>query len=258
MKIHQLVECKSVPCYLPEEQAREVDEVVKSLPSDSAYQFRRKTVTDLKETDPTERTDVSYITTAAVDRDREIVIPDGVDLSVYDRNRVVLWQHDQGQPCGKCLWVKPDTRGVLAKTFYPARPDGHEGDWLPEKVWGLIRTDILRGKSVGFLPLEYRDPTEDEVQKGAERVFTRCLLLEYSCVAIPACPEALVTAINKGAAVDLLGLQWETVGRVKQKTRTVRQIDRTAEFCRAVDRIALDPDKLAERVLAALKTRGRI
>jgi HK97 family phage prohead protease len=259
MKIPKLVECKSVPCHLPEEVAREVDEVVATLPKDKAFGFRRKSLGgEVTDTDPTERTDISYVSTPAVDRDREIVLPSGIDLSQYEKNRIVLYQHRQDDPVGKCLWIKPDNRGVIAKTFYPPRPDKYEGDWLSEKVWGLVASGVLKGKSVGMLPTEVSDPTPDQREKGCEVVISKALLLEYSVVAIPSCPDSLVTAISKGLPLDILDLNWKWTGqKVRARTKRTVTLDRRPQLTQALAGVTFDPDAIVERVLEQLRQRGR-
>lgn len=76
MKHAKLVECKSVPCHLTEDQARHVDGLVKNIPV--SHQIKRKMVACDHTVDQTERTDASYISTAVVDRDKDILLPEGV------------------------------------------------------------------------------------------------------------------------------------------------------------------------------------
>ena len=87
--------------------------------------------------------------------------------------------------------------------------------------------DLLRGKSIGFLPLEMREPDADEsaLYPQVNRVITKSLLVEYSVVAVPSNPLALVEAINKGLTdLDRMGI--EVVGRVKPKAkRKPAQVD---------------------------------
>jgi hypothetical protein len=145
-----------------------------------------------------DRTEVSRITTEAVDRDREVVLAKGIDLSAYKSNPVVLLNHNWGGlPLGKALWIKDHGNGLTAKTQYAKRPSEHQGEWLPESVLSLIKQDMLPGKSIGFLPLDARAPEKAEIQarpelKDVKRIITKSILLEYSVVGIPSNPEALV------------------------------------------------------------------
>jgi phage head maturation protease len=160
-----------------------------------------------------ERSEVSKITTEAVDRDREVVIAKGIDLSAYNSNPIVLLNHDwHGLPLGKALWVKSHGNGLTAKTQYAKRPQGHEGEWVPESVYSLIKQDMLPGKSIGFLPLEARPPEKAEINarpelKDVKRIITKSILLEYSVVGIPSNPEALVQMKSFPALAKALGVE---------------------------------------------------
>ena len=255
MKTPKLVQCASVPCRLPEETARQVDTLVKDLPKDSAYQFRQKSLIESPTAlSPEERTDISYVSTPAVDNDRESLDPAGMDLRTFQSNPIVLWGHDTDKICGKALWIKADGgNGILAKTFYPARPDRHEGDWLPEQVWGLTRAGILKGKSVGFLPLEVEEPGDELAKKGCKLVLKKTLLLEYSAVSIPCCPEALVQSVKR-VTLDLLDVK--RVGRILP--RRIQKIDRTEEFAKLVSALNINTDRIADLALAAIRNRGRV
>jgi hypothetical protein len=159
-----------------------------------------------------DRTEVSKITTEAVDRDREIVVAKGIDLAAFRSNPVVLLNHNwTGLPLGKALWVKNEGNGLSAKTQYAKRPQEHTGEWVPESVYSLIKQDMLPGKSIGFLPLEARPPEKAEIAqrpelKDVRRIITKSILLEYSVVGIPSNPEALVTIKGYPALAKALDL----------------------------------------------------
>jgi hypothetical protein len=159
-----------------------------------------------------DRTEVSKITTEAVDRDREIVVAKGIDLAAFRSNPVVLLNHNwTGLPLGKALWVKNEGNGLSAKTQYAKRPQDHTGEWVPESVYSLIKQDMLPGKSIGFLPLEARPPEKAEIAqrpelKDVRRIITKSILLEYSVVGIPSNPEALVTIKGFPALAKALDL----------------------------------------------------
>ena len=186
----------SVGVHTTEATARKIDELIKGLPQ--SYTFRRKQA-PVQDIEVEGRCDISTITTAGVDRDQEIVLPGGMDLTDYRANPVVLYQHDRGLPVGKCLWLKPQADRIIAKTQYIAKPKNYQGDWFPDYVLAMVQ-DVLRGKSVGFLPLEIREPNEDELARfpDVQTVISRSLLLEYSVVSVPCNPEALVQALTKG------------------------------------------------------------
>lgn len=193
---------------LPESTARLLDERAKELPKDFTY--RRLAASpaefDLPEG---ERTDVSFITTDAVDRDGEVVLPQGIDWKNY--NGCVQPFHDYKQlPVGVSWWIRPRMAGIgnglIAKTYYPTKPEGwgDSAPWLPSAILHLMQMPIpvCTGKSIGFLPLEIRNATPEEKSKRPDwkdkPIISRSLGLEYSVVSIPANSDAEMEAVSKG------------------------------------------------------------
>jgi len=161
-----------------------------------------KTITYTAELDDVaegERSVVHVITTDAVDRDREVVLPRGLDLERFRRNPVVLAGHAGDRyPIGKSLWVKPGKMGraLVAKTQFARTEDG-------EATYQLYRDGILSAWSIGFIPIESGRPTADELKarpdwRQARSIVRRAELIEYSAVAVPSNPEALTLAVAKG------------------------------------------------------------
>ncbi len=148
-----------------------------------------------------ERAIVSYISTADLDRDSEILLPKGISTAHYEKSgKPVFWGHRYGEPkdvIGQCLWVKPDTSGnsIVAKTAFRKNE-------FADEVYQLYTDDlagqgpILRGWSVGFIPLEW---DEGDTKSGeARRTYTKWELLEYSAVSIPCNPNAQTSLGQKG------------------------------------------------------------
>jgi hypothetical protein len=145
-----------------------------------------------------------------VDRAGEVVLARGMDDSQFRLNPLVTLGHDYDlPPAGRSLWrrrVRDGTLvGIKAKTQYPPRPDGWPAGepWLPDQVFALVQAGLLRGKSVGFLPLRVHAPDEKEVARhgwpeNVRLVIDEWLLLEYACVSLPANQFALVEAVSKG------------------------------------------------------------
>jgi hypothetical protein len=147
-----------------------------------------------------ERALVSYISTSDIDRDNEILLPKGISTAHFEKSgKPVFWQHRYDEPrdvLGQCLWVKPDASGksIVAKTAF-------RNSEFADEVYQLYTDDlagqgpILRGWSVGFIPLEW-----DEGKKSgdARRTFTKWELLEYSAVSLPCNPSAQTIIGQKG------------------------------------------------------------
>lgn len=192
---------------MPEKVARVIEAAAKTLPkNDEHFNYRRRAFSAKQEdVDGGARTEVSTITTDAVDRDGECVLTSGGDWTQY--NKVVPFCHDYGQlPAGISLWISPKGRSTKAKTQYPLKPaDWGDVAWMPSAIWTFINQPVpaLGDKSIGFLPLNVRGatPAEKAMRPELDRVpiIDKWLGLEYSCVLVPCNQEATLDAvISKG------------------------------------------------------------
>jgi hypothetical protein len=192
---------------LTERQAFALDAILKALPKDEAFHYRKATIgRGPSEVLPGERTDVSWITTEDPDRTREVVRARGMNDSQFKLNPLVTLQHAYTlPPIGRSLWRKVvrdgSMQGVKAKTQYPIKPDGWQGTWPADVALCLVQADLLRGKSIGFLPTKVHAPTETERQTNdwneVELVIDEWILLEYACTFLPAQQNAMVEAVSK-------------------------------------------------------------
>jgi hypothetical protein len=159
--------------------------------------------------DPAAMTLLSAITTIDKDRAGDVVVPTGLRTAEeYLKNPVVLWAHNRFTvpPVGTCrrLDVQPDR--IVAETKFA------EGVPLAEDLFRLYEQGILRGWSIGFVPL--KAALLPEAEGDAPRPFRRGLrveewnLLEYSAVPIPENPGALTVSIQKGIVHDGLLRDW--------------------------------------------------
>jgi hypothetical protein len=194
---------------MPEALARRIEALSRGLPADFTYR-RLARKSDALTLDPGERTDVSVITTDAIDRDGECVLPAGGDWSGY--NRVVTFAHRYDQlPVGSNWWIRPKGASLVAKTHYPDRPtDWGAAPWLPSAILHLMQQPVptCTGKSIGFLPLNVRQATSEEVaRRPALRgvpVIDRWVGVEYAVVPVPCNPDAEMQAVAKGMELGLL------------------------------------------------------
>jgi hypothetical protein len=198
---------------MQDRQAFALDTILKALPKEAVYRYRKATIAKgPSETLTGERSDVSWISTENPDRDCEVVLAKGMNDSQFKLNPIVTMQHAYYlPPVGKSLWRKVvkdgDLRGVKAKTQYPARPADWEAgrSWPADVAFSLVRSDLLRGKSIGFLPTKVHSPEAREVDKNGwqkvDLVIDEWLLLEYACTFLPAQQNAIVEAVSKAAVV---------------------------------------------------------
>jgi len=158
-----------------------------------------------------ETSSIDYITTKSVDRDGDIVLPQGAILEHYTKHPIVLYCHkykleDGELPLGRSMWIKSDDNGLVSKTQYYTE----DSDCMGAKVWRYRKAGFPMAKSIGFIPISYIDVSdvndkilknmklnEDDI-KGAERIFTQWVMTEYSDVPVPSNPDALQIAISKG------------------------------------------------------------
>ena len=156
-----------------------------------------------------EKAVISYINTAAIDRDAEVVLPEGAIMDDYKANPVVMFGHDYKElPVGKCEKLKLDSKGWQGKTVYANTTKANE-------IFEYRKAGFPLAESVGFIPIEslsqgesgFDDLAKDLAKRGAfkrsdipkiRRIHSKWAMLEYSDVPIPSNPEALQVAIAKG------------------------------------------------------------
>ena len=157
----------------------------------------RKTYIAKTEIDDDERTVTAVISTSAVDREKEVLLPKGAALEQYLKNPVVLWAHEYREtPIARALWLKSGRKNITAKAKFAETEKADE-------IYQLFKGGYLNAFSVGFLPAENgsHPPTPEEVKKNpewaeAKRIYDKWELLEFSAVPVPANPEALAVAVK--------------------------------------------------------------
>ena len=95
---------------------------------------------NLEDVDTESRTATFIITTGTPDTSDDVVVPDGVNFDYFDRNPVVLWQHNRDElPLGKCISHKQISNGHIATVQFAT------ADMNPksEQVFRLIKEGFL-------------------------------------------------------------------------------------------------------------------
>ena len=159
-------------------------------PGDGVYKYY---MPEIKVGDGDSR-EVSFkISTKAVDRERDVIDPDGWDLKNFKKNPVVLFGHDSGSlPIAKAKRTAAKDGALVSVAEFATA----EMNPLAEQVFLMLKNKFLRAASVGFLPSEWNF---DEKRAGVN--FLKQELLEFSIVPIPANPDALAEA--HAAGIDL-------------------------------------------------------
>lgn len=215
---------------MPSAVAKEIERIQSDLPHDvKDLGFRRKAA-PASARDLGERMDISLVTTDAVDRDREVMLPQGGDWSQWRKNPAVTFAHKYDElPVGRGLWVKrareSGVNGWLAKTQYTERPAQWEGAWFADAVWHFVKSGDLPGKSIGFLPLAASPPEEKEIRAreelaGVTLIIRKWLALEYAVAPLPSNPDAIAVAVGKAKSAG-----WEVPEVILEEMGVVLALD---------------------------------
>ena len=126
------------------------------------------------------------IMTGAAARDGDVVDPEGMDVTNYLRNPVVMWAHDYagrtpsaGLPIGRTLRLDRSASGIDAE--FEFLPD----DEFARRVENAWDRGFLRAASIGWESLE-----AEPLGRGRGVRHRRTELLEWSLVPVPADPGA--------------------------------------------------------------------
>ncbi|MEO0573217.1 MAG: HK97 family phage prohead protease [Bacteroidota bacterium] len=174
-----------------------------------------------------ERTAEFVISTEAVDSYGTVFKLDGWDLKRYEKNPIVLYQHnshssDPDLVIGTAKIKKEDGRLIGTVTFESA-----EDNPLAEKVFRKVKNNILRGASISARPSEGRMGDKEKGEDPEVFYFTRQELTEWSIVTIPSNDEALkrnAEAIEK-LKTDLINVESEEINPKEGEKRTLSTHD---------------------------------
>lgn len=145
------------------------------------------------------------ITKSVLDRDGEVLLPGGMDASEFDASGAVFWNHNYDNPVAVPVGKMQKTADeVIAKARFIERVEGDTSTFLPDYarafVMAMAKSNRSAGVSVGFVGLDYRNPTKkdrEDFGAGVTRVYTRWKLLEWSIAPVQANQDAYVTAMGK-------------------------------------------------------------
>lgn len=135
------------------------------------------------------------ITTDSLDRDREVMIPQGMVSTDFEKVGAIFWNHVYDMPVAKPGKLFRSARSVDNEGMFAVRPPDYQGDFFPDFVRAMVQQEIVKGASVGFLPIETRNPTKKDIEQYGEnvrRVHSRWRLLEWSFAPIQSNIESVV------------------------------------------------------------------
>lgn len=180
---------------------------------------------DVCDVDTMNMTIKATITTDSLDRDQEVILTEGLNLTCYDSNRVVLFMHDPFRPIGKSLWLKRDRGRLIAKTQFARKNP------FAAEVFELYAEGIMKAWSIGMDPytIAYRPCKDVDLRvrpdwKGCRRIIEKADLIEYSGVTVGANPDALNRAIGSGIC-KATKAYFERAAEYAQKSQAARSIE---------------------------------
>jgi len=130
------------------------------------------------------------ITTPALDRDHDRVIPAGILMDNYMQNPVVQWGHNYHDPwatIGKATRLEVGADSIVAS--FEFREPANEGDPM-NIIRSLWEGGFINAASIGFYP------TKATPNESGGMDFEEWELLEFSLVPVPANQEALRLAVK--------------------------------------------------------------
>lgn len=127
------------------------------------------------------------VSTAALDRDMDRVIPEGADFEAFERNPVLCWAHSRdGLPIGSVTHLSADSSGIRMIWKWL------ENDPMADRVRNAYDQGIVRAASIGFL-------SKNSTRNGfGGQDHTEWELLEISLVPVPSNPTAVRTLKSLG------------------------------------------------------------
>lgn len=177
-------------------------EVIEDLPERSVQteirgafgQNRAVVDSEIRMSSDGERTTIQFMT-EDVARDGMVLDADGMDLSAYRENPVVLWQHGRDsrrgkQPIAKTVDIERNGDGYLATIEW-------YDDDFSQRIKDQVKRGYLNAASVGWR-------TEDIARGESPPRVSESDMTEFSIVSVPTDTGALVEERSTGSLADRL------------------------------------------------------
>ena len=188
-------------------QAKRIDFIERSAYRGESAPVSKFVIPQKKDGPEGSRAITFTISTAGRDRDGDIISQDGWNLKTFFENPVVLWSHDPSDP-ENIMARAEDTKVINGKLISTAVFLEREVNAKADMVYQLYKGGFLSATSVGFVPTEMELIEGDKAGEIGFK-FLKQNLLEYSAVAIPSNPEALIHARSMDLDLNPVA-QWIT------------------------------------------------
>lgn len=149
---------------------------------------------EVKALENNRRTFSGWATTPALDRMGDTIDPAGVK---YANPLALLHGHAHSLPIGSAIFKSPTKKGVEFSAEIPVVSEEYPS--LKDRVdtaWGELKYGLVRAVSIGFRPVKW-SYTDQGVDYQEIEVY------ELSTVAIPALPEAVITAVKSMSSLPI-------------------------------------------------------
>ena len=123
---------------------------------------------------------------AVVDRGNDFIDPKAWDLKNFEKNPVILFNHNSDMVIGKAPKMEPTEQGLMiqARISSSKAPD-------ITKIRDLIKEGMLTAFSVGF------DPKEEQKDNNGVNQITKAELFEVSVVGVPMNQDSIFEIVSK-------------------------------------------------------------
>ena len=196
--------------------------------------FRQINIEVREVNDESDRTITFVASDGTRDSEGTVLNPDGWDLTRFNKNSVIGYQHDiygwsddPDKVIGKGRAYVEDKKLMVDITFEPA-----DMNPLAEKIYRKILWGSLRAVSVGFRPLgKGAWGKGDEAVDGTNPTYYYAgqELMEISVVNIPANPNAVVKSLDKAISEELAALRAEAEPEVNATTEPLAEVESASE-----------------------------
>lgn len=218
---------------LPKDVKENVESELSTCEIENPY-IKRLSDTTIKINEEEEKVVVGSASTRDMDRDNEIVLPQGINTDQYLKNPVLLWNHNwSGMPIGSTIDLKKTKKGLITKSKLADTS-------LANDIWTLVKGGHLRTYSIGFIPTkiyhkshngfgEYVEKLRQEWEldkkelDGLNSIILKSILLENSMVSIPANPNALVQAISS-KSIELDEIDIDEIVKDNDKIKSLNEV----------------------------------
>lgn len=181
--------------------------------------------------------------TAAVDRADEIIDQEGIDLSQFKSNPIILWSHNPEHPVGTAVDIGLDAGDLCATIQFAPEGVSHKSD----EVYRLVKAGVVKSVSIGFDDVESTPRPGYAGQKNPPQHFQKIVLYEISLVSIPCNPNAVVTAKARPdtaqpapVAARKSALPWHRKGTSMLRIKDLYQV---ASLLRMLDELGYQIDR---------------